>query len=64
MHFDKLVEIYAHDLSRGLKLKGLGDEIGMDEEHSTCNPNVAGEQVDKNASQTPILGATKTTPYF
>ena len=34
----------------------------MDEEHSTCNPNVAGEQVDEDASQTPIPGATKTTP--
>ena len=62
LHFDKLVEIYAHDLARGLKVKGPGDELGMDEEHSTCNPNVAGEQVDEDASQTPIPGATKTTP--
>ena len=35
LHFDKLVEIYAHYLARGLKVKSPGDEVGMDEEHST-----------------------------
>ena len=64
LHFDKLVEIYAHYLARGLKVKGPEDEIGMDQEHSTCNPNVAGEQVDEDASQTPIQSATTSTPVF
>ena len=62
LHFNKLVEIYVHELARGLKVKGPGDEIGMDQEHFTCNPNIAGEQFDEDASQTPIPNATTINP--
>ncbi|KAL2902420.1 hypothetical protein RDABS01_027502 [Bienertia sinuspersici] len=37
IHYDKLVEIYANDLAKGTKVKGLGDQSNMDEDQ--CNAN-------------------------
>ena len=46
MNFDKLFEVYASDLAKGVKAKGTGDQFEMHEELSSGNVTEATHQFE------------------
>ena len=52
MNFDKLFEVYARDLAKGVKAKGPGDQFEMHEELSSGN--VTEEPTSSKMQLTPI----------
>ena len=61
VNFDKLFEVYARDLAKGVKAKGPGDQFEMHEELSLGNVTEATHQfenaVDSHSNHHPMVAS-------